>query len=219
MNIEALSAKALRAFCDLLTRRGGGMADAGADDSDGKVESEIFRLFMHESERAIVVLGVAKLDADLEEILKRVFRPVGGKRDPLFDPGEALSSFGTKIQLAERLGVIEKDFATVLQTLRKIRNDFAHNATDPKLSLANHRERVEQIAKWAAEDRSYGLVMYVYAEPASFPDLRLKFIASMTTIMLLFSAAKRTAKRIDAGLPIARTGPPFDVAKFLESKT
>ena len=63
-----------------------------------------------ESERAAVVLGVARIDSELEKLIKAVLRRNSKDPDTLFDADGPLSTFSAKIRLAYRLNLIDADF-------------------------------------------------------------------------------------------------------------
>jgi hypothetical protein len=56
----------------------------------------------------------------------------------------ALGSFGARISLAHRLGLIETPVERALHTLRRVRNRFAHSTTTAKLTDPSHAERLQQ---------------------------------------------------------------------------
>lgn len=83
--------------------------------------------FARESNRASVILGVARLDELLRQLLKRVLSPASGpKNDSLLRPDGPLGTFGARIMACERLGLIDMGIASSLRLIKAIRNDFAH---------------------------------------------------------------------------------------------
>src|SRR2546422_8611501 len=82
--------------------------------------------FKGESDRAAVILGAAKLDATLGQILDRHLRPSLSSSDELLDGDSPLSTFSARIAVCYRLGLISSEFAKTLHQVRKIRNSFAH---------------------------------------------------------------------------------------------
>ncbi|TDA49191.1 hypothetical protein [Burkholderia pyrrocinia] len=168
----------------------------------GEIAEQGVRLFntlIHESERAIVVLGVAQIDSDLERLLKHVLHPNPKKgSDELFGPSGPLGAFSARITLAYRMGIFDSDFVKTLNILRRIRNEFAHNAAEPNLNLEQHRNRIEEVAKWAERDKAYRRGM----ELGSFPDmplLRKKFIAAVITVMLILRTGMLEMRKVDVG--------------------
>lgn len=106
---------------------------------------EFIEEFKKESDRAAVVLGAAKLDLLLYQLLIKVFLPNVGNKDDLFDGEAPLSTFNAKIHIAYRLGLIDSELTHALHLIRKIRNDFSHEATGCKLNSGTHRDRVKEL--------------------------------------------------------------------------
>jgi pimeloyl-ACP methyl ester carboxylesterase len=77
-----------------------------------------------ESDRACGVLGAALLDAKLELLFRRRLGPNGER---LLGKSAPLGSFSSRIRLAYALGWISDDAHADLDTVRDIRNDFAHD--------------------------------------------------------------------------------------------
>ena len=101
--------------------------------------------FKDESDRAAVILGVAKLDLALYQLLTNTLLPATGKSDELLDGDSPLGTFSAKIAFAFRLGLIDAQFTRALHLARKIRNDFAHEASGVSLSAGAHRDRVSEL--------------------------------------------------------------------------
>jgi hypothetical protein len=116
---------------------------------------------LNESERAAVVLGTARVDASLESCLKAVLRRHPGGSDDLFEPERPCGTFGAKIALAYRLGLIDSDFEHALQMLRRIRNDFAHAVTRVSLSDGASRGRLLELVRTTGGSR-----LHTYLEGA-----------------------------------------------------
>lgn len=99
-------------------------------------EAELFQRFLQEvifsdNERAGIICGAAMLDQQLEAILKRFLIPSTSKAEEqkVFGANAPLSSFSGRITMAFRLGLIPPIVAEMLDRIRKIRNDFAHDVT------------------------------------------------------------------------------------------
>jgi DNA-binding MltR family transcriptional regulator len=104
-----------------------------------------FTEFKNESERAIVVLTAARLDYLLFQLLHKYVIPNVSKTDDFFENQGPGSSFSNKIMLCYRLGLIDRQFTQALNLIRRIRNDFAHEATACTLSKGSHADRVEAL--------------------------------------------------------------------------
>lgn len=87
------------------------------------------------SDRSCVIVAVAYFDEFLGYLFKSFLStPSSQKEDKeLFSGYGPLSSFSSKILLAYRLGLISNYEFKALQTIRKIRNEFAHNLTKDSL--------------------------------------------------------------------------------------
>jgi len=101
--------------------------------------------FKEETDRAAVILAAAKLDVLLYQLFRKVLVPIPVPQDELLDQDRPLSSFGAKINLCHRLGLIDAEFAQALHMIRKIRNEFAHELANSKLSEGPHRDRVRTL--------------------------------------------------------------------------
>jgi hypothetical protein len=89
-------------------------------------------------------VGAARVDAALESLLQAVLLPAPGSTDPIFQPDRPLGSFGARITLAARLGLIETPVERALHTLRRVRNAFVHSSDSASLSDPACAERLGQ---------------------------------------------------------------------------
>ena len=89
-------------------------------------------------------MGAARVDAALERLLQAVHLPAPGPTDPIFQPDWPLGSFGARITLAARLGLIEPSVEQALHTLRRVRTAFAHSSDSASLSDPAYAERLAQ---------------------------------------------------------------------------
>jgi hypothetical protein len=99
---------------------------------------------LEERGRGAVLVGVARVDAALERLLQSVLLPSPGSTDTFFQPDRPLGSFGARITLAARLGLIDPPVEQALQTLRRVRNTFAHSTTTATLADPSHANRLAQ---------------------------------------------------------------------------
>jgi hypothetical protein len=104
------------------------------DDPEWRRQYELIRKLGAESERGMTVLVGAELDRALG-LLLHAYLPPGKARTELFS-GSAppLGTFSAKINLCRALHLITDDEFASLHTIRKIRNEFAHN---PNASFAS----------------------------------------------------------------------------------
>lgn len=101
--------------------------------------------FKKESDRAAVIVGAAKLDLLLYQLLQRVLLPSTSAVDELLDGDAGVGTFHSRINLAHRLGLIDDYFARALNLVRKIRNAFAHEVSSTTLEGSSHRDRVREL--------------------------------------------------------------------------
>jgi hypothetical protein len=106
---------------------------------------EFVKEFKTESDRAAVILGAAKLDALLGQIIDRYLLPTSGSADELLDGDSPLSTFSAKINASHRLGLIGPQFAKSLHLVRKIRNSFAHEVVGVSLQSGSHADRLKSL--------------------------------------------------------------------------
>jgi DNA-binding MltR family transcriptional regulator len=78
-----------------------------------------------ESERACAILGAALLDAKLEDLFRR--RLLCFQGELLNNGAGPIGSFSARIRIARALGWIDEDAQFDLDTIRSIRNEFAHS--------------------------------------------------------------------------------------------
>jgi len=100
---------------------------------------------LEERGRGAVLVGVARVDAALENLLQAVLAPATANNDGLFLPDRPLGSIGAKVVLARRLGLIDAGVEKALNALRKLRNAFAHSAESASLSDPVHSSRLAEV--------------------------------------------------------------------------
>jgi hypothetical protein len=120
------------------------MTDTGPQ-IDWKEYKGFVNEFEDETDRAAVILGAAKLDTLLYQLLGRFFLPSPTGKDELLDGDSPLSTFSSRINVAFRLGLIDAPFARALHLIRRIRNSFAHELTGCNLDSGAHRDRVKEL--------------------------------------------------------------------------
>jgi DNA-binding MltR family transcriptional regulator len=111
-----------------------------------KLQSIITK-FQRESDRACAILAIATLDTLLEDLLRKAM--IAEAPQALFDGHGPLQNFSAKIDMAYACGLISSEERRDLHTLRKIRNDFAHDV-DHELSftVAKVADRVRALHSW-----------------------------------------------------------------------
>jgi hypothetical protein len=100
-----------------------------------------------------VLAGEARADAALEALLKAALAPPSGP-ETLFLTDRPLGSFGARIALARRLGLIDRQVELALHTLRSARNAFAHSTAQASLSDACHHQPLAESIPISSQDHS-----------------------------------------------------------------
>ena len=148
---------------------------------------------LEERGRGAVLVGVARVDAALERLLQAVLLPSPGRSDSLFQTDRPLGSFGARISLAHRLGLIETPVERALHTLRRVRNAFAHSSDSASLSDPAYAERLAQAYRDARANPLWGPLESVLtkADGASDPpvDPALRDYILLITILVAFLEA------------------------------
>jgi DNA-binding MltR family transcriptional regulator len=101
-----------------------------------------------ESERGCVVLAFAWMDEQLTSNLRKYLLPSAqklDKADELLGVGRPIGDAATKIDLSFRLGLIQPHTHKSLHMFRRLRNDFAHLASNISLSDQSIHGRVVAI--------------------------------------------------------------------------
>jgi hypothetical protein len=117
------------------------------DDAVVTAYEEFISEFKAESDRAAVILGASKIDTLLSQLVSNVLLPFPGKEDDLLDEKRErpLSALSARISICHRLGIIDAQFAKSLHTVRKIRNDFAHEVSGTKLDAPPYRDQIRSL--------------------------------------------------------------------------
>jgi hypothetical protein len=166
---------------------------------------ELMISLLRESERAVVIIAAARLDAGLEAILKHVLIPHPGGTDPLFDGDRMLGTFSAKIAMAHRIGAIDNDFEHALQILRKIRNDFAHDLETESLASTRQKQRLSILVRWANNSATFGELAGI-----SFSGKRsnehTQFVCCTVIMVAMLAIGTHRLTRVVVGKPLSMTG-------------
>lgn len=107
----------------------------------------------NQSYRGAALIAAAVLDEILEMLLSRRLIDVGSDRhDALFGRGKPLDAFSAKIELGYALGRYGNKARIQLETIRDVRNRFAHRIeplkfTDPKIVEAIKSRALPSVPK------------------------------------------------------------------------
>ena len=98
-----------------------------------------------ETDRAAVIIGAAKIDLLLYQLLQKYLLPSPTSNDEFLDSDRPLGTFSARIHAVYRMGLIDAEFAWALHMVRKIRNAFAHELASVSLNAGAQRDRVVQL--------------------------------------------------------------------------
>lgn len=155
-----------------------------------------------ESERAAVILAAARLDVDLERVLKRLLAPFPGGNDPLFDGDRMLGTFSAKIAFAHRLGAIDQNFEHALQILRRIRNDFAHQLEQESLSSQRQKNRVGELVRWAEKSDFYKTGIKAFESKSKSLE-HVQFVVCAVCMSILLYHGAKDFRQLKTHAPLA----------------
>jgi len=156
--------------------------------------------FKKESDRSAVILGTAKLDIQLYQILRKVLRSTPSSRDDLLDDGRPLGTFSSRIDMAYRLGLITADFARELHLVRRIRDSFAHELSNATLKYGAYQDRLNEIVTPLVKYRSYrSLRKKLFGEKAG-PSI--DFRMAVANLFLLLKCVYFRFPQVDLGKPM-----------------
>lgn len=108
----------------------------------------LLRRLQSESDRSLVVVGIAFLDEMLLRLLRELMVPgaVGGR---LLSHKGVLGTIGAKVDACEAFGVLHAEAAAEIRDLASIRNKFAHRIDVDSLEhLAKSCESLRAVSKW-----------------------------------------------------------------------
>lgn len=88
---------------------------------------EVQEEFSRNSDRGVAVVIASLLDEILKEVLQNFLIKDDKNDKEIFEGNGPLSSFSSKITLCYRLGLISQYEFKIINTIRAIRNDFAHH--------------------------------------------------------------------------------------------
>lgn len=111
----------------------------------------------HESDRGCVIFGAALISEALEELLRAHFRhtPDDAKLiNSLFQGYAPLAIFSAKFQLAYAFGVLPRELYQVIELIRRLRNEFAHESGPLCFDDPQCASRLELLFKLYKEMRS-----------------------------------------------------------------
>lgn len=140
--------------------------------------------FKNESDRAAVILGAAKLDVLLYQLLQAALRPCTGRNDELLDGDSPLATFSARITLTHRLGLIDDEFCRALHLIRKVRNSFAHELSGISLESGAHRDRIRELVAPLKKHESFEYLLDRYFGDRAGPAGEFRTAVALASLRL-----------------------------------
>lgn len=124
---------------------------------------------MSETDRGSVLMAAAFIEDKLLQMLQDFMVENESIQKKIFEGNGVLATFSSKIQVAYLLGLIPKNIFDDLNILRRLRNDFAHNAKPISFKTDYIKDRCE--------------ALQVVSKTALRVDTKAYFLRAMTTIL------------------------------------
>lgn len=119
--------------------------NAGENETFTKAFKEIDET---QSDRAAAIVAATFVEDHLTRLLRWNLEQDDKLLDQLFRPGGPMGDFGVKINLAYLIGLYSKTAWKELDTIKKIRNDFAHKMEVRDFTHGRTRELTNNLKLW-----------------------------------------------------------------------
>jgi DNA-binding MltR family transcriptional regulator len=97
------------------------------------------------SDRAVGIVIASIVEIRLTRFIKDCFVPDPTVEDQLFHSSGPLGSFAAKIRLAYLMGLVSKECHADLETLKNIRNEFAHQLDKGSFQTPSIRDKCKNL--------------------------------------------------------------------------
>ncbi|MEH0166709.1 MltR family transcriptional regulator [Roseateles microcysteis] len=138
------------------------------------------RALSDESDRGCALFAAAYLDTALEGLFRASILEGKKTDEELFEGSAPLATFSARIKLAYYLGIVSAEVRADLETIRKIRNDFAHDATILSFESQSIADRCRHLG-------------FSYQDAAARP--RAHFTAAASGLVAIVHGLAHKAKR------------------------
>jgi DNA-binding MltR family transcriptional regulator len=109
-------------------------------------EAQAIRALSTDSDRAAAIVAAALVEIRLEKVILQAFQnPDEDIVADMFRPSGPLGSFSAKIKLAHLMGLTSKDCHADLETMKQIRNRFAHDLSAVSFDEQSIRDRTKNL--------------------------------------------------------------------------
>lgn len=171
--------------------------------------------FMHQPDRGAAIIGAALVEDVFASYLSRFFPKRRKKLHSLFDQQQALGTHGSRTDVAFSLGLIDDDLFDDMNSIRKIRNQFAHTTrstdkADQSSVLTFESQRIRSLAMGLkfpeVKVRPEQLKREFFLDPGpptedglakqNFTRPRNRFVWTCNNLFLMFYSAQQVDCRI-----------------------
>ena len=117
-------------------------------EENEKFEEAFKEIDETKSDRAAAIVAATFVEDHLTRLLRRNLEQDDNLLEELFRPGGPLGDFGVKIDLGYLMGLYSKLAWKELDTIKKIRNDFAHKMEVRNFTHDRARELTNNLKLW-----------------------------------------------------------------------
>lgn len=136
---------------------------------------------LSESDRGCVLMAAAFIEDKITQLLETYMVHDTTIQKKIFEGNGALATFSSKIDISFLLGLIPKNIYNDLGILRKLRNDFAHNAKSITFKTDYIKDRCN--------------ALQIVSKVALRNDTKAYFLRSMTTILTYINMKMNSFQR------------------------
>ena len=172
---------------------------------------DFMREFSAETDRAAVIIGAAKLDYLLYQLLSKFLLPSPTSNDEFLEGDAPLGTFSARINAAYRLGLIDASFARSLHLTRRLRNAFAHEPSSCSLDKSPHADRVRELMGPLKSHPAFVDMLMLFAHDK--PPIRGGFFAVLGLMVGSLEGKIETTISLSPGVPRPIAPPWYTEAR------
>jgi hypothetical protein len=177
------------------------------DDID-EVIDDLFEEIDFGSDRATAIVLAAFVEDHLTHFIRSRLVKDDRVQKKMLDPGGACGDFGTKINLAYLFGFYSALGWKELDTIRSIRNDFAHKLRINRFGTASIKDRCANLSLWqnlkitfhAVEHGSDNKIELDESFPGDPSDPKQRYVNACRFYITMFTLAVRKGKEVPTPL-------------------
>lgn len=160
-----------------------------------QLDEIIDEIIEERSDRSLIILSSAIIDEQLFRVLNAYLKaPLNANDDDLLRGDNPLSTFSAKIRILYRLGLIDNKLREVIDQVRKVRNNCAHNI-ELNINKDPIRGHINTIKRNIISRPTFELVKKRYFNDVLEPKHEIK--AFLITIIVILEAIIKSIVRIE----------------------